>query len=372
MINALKDSERAVLRLRSLYESSGYLHFKMSKFEEYDIYAANKDFLAGESIITFTDTNGRLMALKPDVTMSIIRNFKDEPDITERYHYNENVYRVSGSSHQLTEIMQSGLECIGSIDLYCTCEVIGLAAKSLKLFEREYVIDLSHMGIVSGLVDELELMEDEKKELLRCIGAKNTHGIKEIAGSKADKLTALLSISSDPDTAVKELEAICSCDTMCAGDTSENLQRSFCELKDILEVIRGDAFYQNIRLDFSVVQDITYYNGIVFQGFINGVPEKVLTGGRYDLLMRRIGKRGGAIGFGINMNLLERIFEGSSEFDADVAVIYNEGDSIRNLLRTVQDLISVGKRVAAVKKLSDKARYKQVKIFKDGGLCDVN
>lgn len=366
MINALKDSERAVLRLRSLYESSGYLHFKMSKFEEYDIYAANKDFLAGESIITFTDTNGRLMALKPDVTMSIIRNFKDESDITERYHYNENVYRVSGSSHQLTEIMQSGLECIGSIDLYCTCEVIGLAAKSLKLFEREYVIDLSHMGIVSGLVDELELMEDEKKELLRCIGAKNTHGIKEIAGGRADKLTALLSISSDPDTAVKELEAIC------AADENERVRRSFCELKDILEVIRGDAFYQNIRLDFSVVQDITYYNGIVFQGFINGVPEKVLTGGRYDLLMRRIGKRGGAIGFGINMNLLERIFEGSSEFDADVAVIYNEGDSIRDLLRTVQDLISVGKRVAAVKKLSDKARYKQVKIFKDGGLCDVN
>ena len=175
-----------------------------------------------------------------------------------------------------------------------------------------------------------------------------------------------MSISSDPDTAVKELEAIC------AADENERVRRSFCELKDILEVIRGDAFYQNIRLDFSVVQDITYYNGIVFQGFINGVPEKVLTGGRYDLLMRRIGKRGGAIGFGINMNLLERIFEGSSEFDADIAVIYNDCDNVRDLLRTVQDLISVGKRVAAVKKLSDKARYKQVKIFKDGGLCDVN
>ena len=63
MINALKDSERAVLRLRALYESSGYIHFKMSQFEEYDIYAANKDFHACESIITFTDTNGRLMAL---------------------------------------------------------------------------------------------------------------------------------------------------------------------------------------------------------------------------------------------------------------------------------------------------------------------
>ena len=74
MIRTLKNSEIAVLRLRSLYESRGYMQFKMSRIEEYDLYAANKDFLAGEGIITFTDPSGRLMALKPDGTMSIIRS----------------------------------------------------------------------------------------------------------------------------------------------------------------------------------------------------------------------------------------------------------------------------------------------------------
>ena len=73
----LKNDEKAVFALRSLYEKYGYSQFKMSKFEEYDLYVRNKDFLVSDNIITFTDTNGKLMALKPDVTLSIIKNSDD-------------------------------------------------------------------------------------------------------------------------------------------------------------------------------------------------------------------------------------------------------------------------------------------------------
>ena len=66
-------------------------------------------FLAGENIITFTDTDGRLMALKPDVTISIIRNFRDSDGVTEKLYYNENVYRSALGSHEIKELMQSGL-----------------------------------------------------------------------------------------------------------------------------------------------------------------------------------------------------------------------------------------------------------------------
>lgn len=69
--NSLKYDERAIFVLRSLYSKYGYSYYKMSKFEEYDLYVRNKDFLVSDSVITFTDTNGRLMALKPDVTLSI-------------------------------------------------------------------------------------------------------------------------------------------------------------------------------------------------------------------------------------------------------------------------------------------------------------
>ena len=120
----LKTEERAVFTLRSLYARHGYQPYKMSKFEEYDLYARNKDFLVSDSVITFTDTTGKLMALKPDVTLSIIKNYKDEPGVMQRVYYNENVYRVSDETHQYKEILQTGLECMGEIDFYNLCEVI--------------------------------------------------------------------------------------------------------------------------------------------------------------------------------------------------------------------------------------------------------
>ena len=130
-LDVVKNDERAIFELRSLYEGYGYSRYKMSKFEEYDLYVRNKDFLVSDNIITFTDTNGKLMALKPDVTLSIIKNSTDNINSVSKVYYNENVYRVSKGTHSFKEIMQVGLECIGNIDEYCIYEVLMLAAKSL-------------------------------------------------------------------------------------------------------------------------------------------------------------------------------------------------------------------------------------------------
>ena len=62
----LRQGERTIYRLRGLYERCGYSRFKMSRFEEYDLYIRNKDFLVSDRMITFTDARGVLMALKPD------------------------------------------------------------------------------------------------------------------------------------------------------------------------------------------------------------------------------------------------------------------------------------------------------------------
>ena len=92
----LKNDELAVYKLRSLYSSFGYAQYKMSKFEEYDLYVRNKDFLISDRVITFNDTNGKLLALKPDVTLSIINHLNNGQQGVRKVYYNENVYRVSG------------------------------------------------------------------------------------------------------------------------------------------------------------------------------------------------------------------------------------------------------------------------------------
>ena len=111
----LKKDEQAIFLLRKLYQNYGYQSYKMSRFEEYDLYVRNKDFLVSDQVITFSDKSGKLLALKPDVTLSIIKNAGKTTDGVQRVYYNENVYRVDPQTRAFREIMQTGLECIGDL-----------------------------------------------------------------------------------------------------------------------------------------------------------------------------------------------------------------------------------------------------------------
>ena len=136
----MKKDEAAACEMRRLYRSYGYTQFKMSRFEEYDLYVRNKDFLISDNIITFNDTDGRLMAMKPDVTLSIIKNSEYKKGCVQKVYYNENVYRVPKGSRSFKEIMQVGLE--KALKEYR--RILSLIFLSLTLFRRWLtVLDLT-------------------------------------------------------------------------------------------------------------------------------------------------------------------------------------------------------------------------------------
>ena len=101
-----RSEETDLLRLQRLYARYGYDKFRMSKFEDYTLYLQNKDFLKGGNIITFNGPDGRLLALKQDVTLSIVKNARDEATPCKVY-YTENVYRASDDTNDIREIPQA-------------------------------------------------------------------------------------------------------------------------------------------------------------------------------------------------------------------------------------------------------------------------
>ena len=170
MNTPLNRAERVSLALRSLYSAYGYRQYKVSRFEEYDLYAQNRNFLTGEHILTFSDTDGRLMALKPDVTLSIIKNTRDDSH-TRKLWYTENVYRVPRNAYGFQEIQQTGLECIGRVDPYAMAEVIMLAAESLRTVSDAYVLDLSHIGILTGVLESAGAATETAGAIIAAAGA---------------------------------------------------------------------------------------------------------------------------------------------------------------------------------------------------------
>ena len=166
----LSTHEKVSFALRDLYSRYGYTQYKMSKFEEYDLYARNKDFLISDKVITFTDLSGKLMALKPDVTLSIVKNSIDEPDALQKLYYAENVYRATKGAHAYKEIMQLGLECMGNVDDYCLCEVLALAAQSLLTISDNIVMNISHLGFLSELIEGIGISGQDKTKAIQFVG----------------------------------------------------------------------------------------------------------------------------------------------------------------------------------------------------------
>lgn len=305
----LKKDELAVFALRGLYKSHGYTQYKMSKFEEYDLYSQNKDFLVSDGVITFNDTNGKLLALKPDVTLSILKNFKDEPGDIQKLYYNENVYRISDKTHTYKEIMQTGLECVGDIGENEVNEVASLALKSLELISDDFVLNISHARLVSSLFDEYGVTDSDRPALLEAVTQKNGGIFKQCLNNEQFEALKFLIKSYE-----KAEETIAALNSACRTAETKSV------LEELLNVYTAAAkgYNNKIAINFSVAEPSGYYSGVVFKGYVSGTEAQVLSGGRYDGLMRKMGRTGGAIGFAVYLDALERLDEKQKTADNNI------------------------------------------------------
>lgn len=352
----IKTEESVEKTLRALYESYGYLPFKMSKFEEYDLYAQNKDFLVSDRIVTFTDTDGKLMALKPDVTLSIVKNSPTEKGYKQKVSYTENVYRVSESTNQFKEILQTGLECVGDVGLYDVYEVLLLAAKSLACVSNCYALDVADMGLFSAVLEETGADDKLKAKLSKLIAKKDKHDAKALclenglSEEACAKIEAFIDTYGDMQEVVNKLKTLC---------VSKKAKEKLAKIETLACLLEKTAYAKKIRFDFSVVNDATYYNGIVFKGFLKGIPEAALSGGQYDRLLKKMGKKGGAIGFALYLDLLENLQKGSRSYDVDTLVLYDSETAVEKVAAAVEKCVLAGEKVSAQQSICE-LRYKNL------------
>ena len=359
--DTLNTQERLTLGLRELYQAYGYSQYKVGTFEEYDLYARNKNFLESEQVLTFSDQNGTLLALKPDVTLSIVKNAPNDGR-TSKVCYTETVCRVPKNATGFREILQTGLECIGRVDVFARAEVLALAEKSLSMISERYVLDVSDIGVLSGVLAEEPIGDADCARLITAVGEKNLHGLSSLCEALSvspetrDLLQALVSINGPLLETLARVEKL---------PLPQGSRSALSELKTIGTLL---ALYgaEHVNLDFSVVNDMDYYNGLIFRGFVEGVPSGVLAGGRYDNLLARMGKSGEAIGFAVYVDPLARLFEQRAEYDIDTLILYDDASDPAVLIRKAESLRKKGLRVRVQREAESDGTSREV-IRLDGG-----
>ena len=356
MENIFRQDEALIYALRQLYQSYGYTYYRAGRFEEYELYARNRSFLKGDGVLTFTNPDGRLMAARPDVTLSIVRDYRGKD--LQKLCYNESVYRPGAGGFQA--IAQTGLECLGPVDLLQQCEVLMLACRSLKQTGFPYRLDLSHMNWLDGLLGE-DISEADKMDVIRAVSRKNESELDQLLQAlplpeeRKEALSRAATSYGRADDMLKLMEGqIC----------NEKTQKACDELRKLTEGLKLFEPDAEAWIDLSMTDDSHYYSGLVFHGMLRGIPEPVLLGGEYDHLMRRMGKQGRAIGFAVYLNLLER-YGTAKEDMADVFLRIQDSDRTEDVIAAIEAIRKEGLSVFAGRK-EDRIAARRTASLKEG------
>ena len=141
---------------------------------------------------------------------------------------------------------------------------------------------------------------------------------------------------------------------------TDELVKDIDELEALLAALDKSGFAEHIMLDFSIISDLDYYNGIVFRGYIPSVKHQyVLSGGRYDKLLEKMGKRCGAIGFAVYLDSIERFGNSDDAYDTDVLLVYEDVDT-ETIIDAVKKLVDGGKTVKVSANADGSVRYRQL------------
>jgi ATP phosphoribosyltransferase regulatory subunit len=340
----LKPEERVTLKLRGMYERHGYQKYRMGKFEEYELYLENKNFLGAKSIITFNDADGRLLALKPDVTLSIAKNTHATRASSEKFYYLENVYRQDRHSGAYQEISQLGLEYIGALTDYAAGEVLTLAIRTLREISPACKLQLSHAGFVQSLLESLTDDEHARRALTDLIRRKNLDDLSDtalklgVAPAAVSLLSAACQLSGPLPEALLRARAVAITPGMTEALLRLDRMRAVLEAADCLD---------GVTLDFSLMNDLDYYSDIVFRGYVQGLPRAVLAGGCYSSLLRKFGRDVEAVGFAVYLNELTFLYEGAKSRDVDILLLYSEQDEPAQVVRKMDEWIAQGFTVRA-------------------------
>lgn len=355
-ISDLNGEDRVLFQFGKLYEQYGYIKLKMSKFEKYDFYINNKYFFNSSGMITFTDINGDLLALKPDNTFSIAKSLRIGLDEVKKIYYHDDVYRLCRKTKLYEKVMQYGVECIGNVDLYNLCEIVGLATESLNRISDNSVLNISHLGVVLSLLRSFDIEEMQQLELFKFIEEKNIRGIEticsimEISDDIVSQILSLVSAYGPLEVVMPKLRR---------SIKDSNALKSLDELEYVVRAVQKREGTK-IIIDMSITMGyMNYYDGIIFKGFVRDISSNVVMGGQYNKLMKCFNRSISAIGFAIYLNAISTK-ENKRKYDVDIFVLYSDNDDIAAVYSKVCSLISEGHSVLAGKNIDKSLKAKKI------------
>ena len=332
-----------------VFDGWGYEEIATPSVDYYVLFERGMGREEARRSFRFTDTDGRLLALRPDVTSSVARAaatlFASAPRPL-RFCYAASVFFQRPRSHAewKRQGRQLGCELIGAPGGEADAEVLAIAAEVLERLRLRFRVTLNHVGVFKGVAEQLGLDEPERERVRRLIDARDAAGLEVVlaprAGGDAQGLARTLTRHACERGAIEEARAVLS--NARSLEALDALEKTWgvveaLELSDVFDMDLGD------------VSGLDYYTGLVFKIYAEGAGARVGSGGRYDELTANFGRREPAVGFVLDLDavseILARADDSGAENGAHTLSRTVEGAGTAERLREARRLRTLGGRV---------------------------
>ncbi|MBE6844638.1 MAG: ATP phosphoribosyltransferase regulatory subunit [Ruminococcus sp.] len=289
-------------KIHNIFNQRGYNELITPAVEFYDVFNHNSEYFPQEKLFKLTDSKGRLIALRPDNTIPIARivatRLKETP-LPMRLYYNQSVFNMAPSlKGRRTQTMQTGIELIGSSAEMADLEVISTAIEVLaSSASKSFSLEIGDVRLFRELVNKLDT-DDENKEIIRnYIETKNYPALNDF----------LDSIGKNEIThALKKLPRLFGGEEIFEKTSKlfsdEKIDAILSNLKDLYKKISKIIGSGTLTVDLGMVNRTDYYTSVIIKGYLEGYGDEVLSGGRYDKLIRDFGYDVPAVGFAVNVD----------------------------------------------------------------------
>lgn len=296
--------EEITYNVQQLFAKSGYTPIETPTLEIMDVLEAGGHVPA--SPFKLFDSQGELLAMRPDVTMQVARMCSTRYagcTAPLRFRYTQRVFREADTRLQAVtrEMTQIGIECIGQKGAAADAEVIGLMTEALiAAGVPDFKLALATVGVLRALLAASQGTPAWQKSILQAYHASNFVDLDALtesesarfaaSGARADvaraiRLLARIRGGQDAIAAARLLVEPLGC-----ADGLDEFEQTYALL-----CARG--LRERIMIDFSVMSSFDYYTGVVFEAYAPQIGTSLGSGGRYDHMLAAYGQDRPAAGF---------------------------------------------------------------------------
>ena len=333
-------------KIENVFVTRGFKRVITPGIEFYDVFSVPCSGITQESMFKTTDNKGRLLVVRPDSTLPIARMVSSRLKnsiLPVRLYYKQAVYRNNPTlTGRRNEFMQMGIELIGVKGIRADLEVLTTAVSCISSVADDFRIELGHAGVFDALSNELNIDEDYKEKIRVSIEGKNYSALNNLL-DKLEPCKSVNAIRSLPSLFGGE-EVFEKAYEICKGTNAESALEYLHKIYSNLSPLNLGS---KLIIDLGFVQRNDYYTGIVFTGYINGIGDAVISGGRYDELLSEFDAPMGAAGFAVDTDAItiKRLTDNEVSYsdNPDVLVFANEGHEIEGI-NLVAQLNAEGKK----------------------------